>query len=200
YNTAPVISNVPIAEASVGEVLNFNLAAYDSDGDVLKYSFFDSELSGYEFPADVEVLPVCEPNELTIDAISGDIKWNTPCKEGIFLLPVLIDEYRDGNLISSIQVYVLIYVGVNSGVAITNTNAQPDLNVYPNPASELITINFPEQTNFIHILNLNGSMVRVISVSEFHEQALNIKNIISGIYMIRCYGNYGVSTSTFIKL
>ncbi|MBC8047615.1 MAG: hypothetical protein H7Y00_12520, partial [Fimbriimonadaceae bacterium] len=37
YNIAPVISNVPLAEASVGEVFNFNLAAYDSDGDVLKY-------------------------------------------------------------------------------------------------------------------------------------------------------------------
>jgi gliding motility-associated-like protein len=108
-NTAPCnssaqIASQPIPYVCVNQVVNFNMAAYDPDGNTLVYSFIPAMTTGpatsvtYNggFSATVPIPGI------TIDPATGQVTF-TPTVTGNYVVAVLIQEYdANGNLVGTI--------------------------------------------------------------------------------------------------
>lgn len=105
-NDSPVLLNPPVDQGCVGIPFVHNAGAYDADGDSLSYKFTicktvgGTVIPGYEYPN------VADPNhpagDFTIDAVTGDIVWNSPTLQGEYNFAFIIEEWRNGLLISTI--------------------------------------------------------------------------------------------------
>jgi hypothetical protein len=98
-NSSPQLMNPPIDNGCTGVTYYHNPGAYDPDGDSLSYSLVDCR--GYEG----EVIPGYQlpyaSNYIAIDPVTGDLVWETPTMAGEFNIAILIQEWRNGILISS---------------------------------------------------------------------------------------------------
>jgi uncharacterized delta-60 repeat protein len=72
-----------------------------------------------------------------------------------------------------------------------------DLIVYPNPASDNLTIASPEKAT-IEIYNLEGQILKTINVAG-KQTTIDIRNLSSGIYIIKAKTEKGVAVKKFIK-
>ena len=96
-NNSVCLLNDPIDEACVGAKFVYNTGAFDPDGDSIAYEISESKgVDGriarcYEFP-----------ENMTVDAISGDLVWDTPDEAGLFNVAILIKEYRNGILVGNV--------------------------------------------------------------------------------------------------
>ena len=99
-NNTPVLLNPPIDRAAKGQVFVHNPAAYDPDGDSISYKLtVCTEENGEPIPD--YTLPLAS-DSLYIDAITGDLVWNTPVDTGIYNIAIEIEEWRYGVKIGSI--------------------------------------------------------------------------------------------------
>ncbi len=97
YNNSPVLLNPPVDNACVNQLFIHNPAASDPDGDSLAFSL-STCLGAGGVPLPVSVYQT--PSNTTINAITGDLIWNTPTAQGEYNFAILITEYRkdlDGN-------------------------------------------------------------------------------------------------------
>jgi glucosylceramidase len=76
-----------------------------------------------------------------------------------------------------------------------------DASIYPNPAGDYLKVNIPngQEINRIEIYSMPGSLVYISLVGQNEESKLNIGNLRQGGYLIRIFGNSGVSARKFIK-
>jgi gliding motility-associated-like protein len=102
YNTSPILSNPPIDEGCKDQVFKHNAGAFDLEGDSIAYRLTiplqgpNTPVSNYSFPNTV----TAGNNTLFIDPITGTITWNKPVLAGEYNLAFIIEEYRNGVLIS----------------------------------------------------------------------------------------------------
>lgn len=121
YNSTPILDNPPIDYANIGEVFTHNPGAHDPDGDALRFYLTEpkqdplNDVPGYEFPDDYTDDPT---DVFSIDSITGTITWIVPTEEGIYVVAILIFEYRDNELIGCIRRDMQIEV-------LNNTNNAP---------------------------------------------------------------------------
>jgi gliding motility-associated-like protein len=100
YNSTPILLNPPINQAAQYRVFIHNPSAYDLDGDSLSYLLTDctgedgEPIEGYSLPA--------ATTEIYVDAISGDLVWNTPAEAGKYNIAIKINEWRSGVQIGAI--------------------------------------------------------------------------------------------------
>jgi len=98
-NSSVQLLNPPIDEACVGQIFIHNPGAYDPDGDSISYRLVNclgelgTNIPGFAQPA--------ATNSFTLDAITGDLIWNTPTPGGIgeYNVAFVIEEWRQGNLV-----------------------------------------------------------------------------------------------------
>lgn len=112
-NNSVILFTPPIDYACTGDTFVHNPGAYDPDGDSLVYVLVPPKqalglsVSGYSYPNEVSPGPF---NNLTLDRETGELVWAVPQMEGVYNLAILIREYRNGILLSSIirdmQVFV----------------------------------------------------------------------------------------------
>ena len=94
FNTTPVLTNPPLDKAVVGQVFIHNPGAYDAEGDSLSYKLTECRqdngepIPGYTYPE--------ASNRFYVDAITGDMVWDSPVKKGKYNAAMLIEEWRDG--------------------------------------------------------------------------------------------------------
>jgi gliding motility-associated-like protein len=115
YNSSPMLLYPPIDYAQVGQVFIHNPNAFDPDGDSLHYSLIPPkqapgiDVPGYRFP---DVFDGCGA-DLSIDARTGELVWDTPCQPCIYNVAILIREFRGGRWIGSkirdLQIFVEDY-------------------------------------------------------------------------------------------
>nr|MBS0036821.1 gliding motility-associated C-terminal domain-containing protein [Saprospiraceae bacterium] len=104
YNNSVVLLNPPVDFACVGERFIHNPNAYDPDGDSLSFHLIESlEASGepvprYEFPD--QIIPGLD-NQISMDPVTGDFVWDAPQLRGEYNIAIKINEYRNGNIIST---------------------------------------------------------------------------------------------------
>ena len=99
-NNTPVLLNPPIDKAAVGQVFVHNPAAFDPDGDSISYKLtVCTEENGQ--PIQNYTLPLAS-DTLYIDAVTGDLIWDTPVDTGIYNIALEIEEWRSGVKIGSI--------------------------------------------------------------------------------------------------
>ncbi|HQP02156.1 MAG TPA: gliding motility-associated C-terminal domain-containing protein, partial [Bacteroidia bacterium] len=94
YNNSPVLLQPPIDNGAIGKIFIHNANAYDPDGDSLSYELIKCkginglDIPGYFYPA--------ASTSFTLDAVTGDLIWNTPTIQGEFNVAFLIREWRNG--------------------------------------------------------------------------------------------------------
>ncbi len=99
-NSTPILYNKPIDKATVNQIFKHNPAAYDPDGDSISYKMAEC-LQDKGLAINNFTLPMASKS-ITVDAISGDLIWETPIEIGIYNVAMEIEEWRKGIKISSI--------------------------------------------------------------------------------------------------
>ncbi|MCB8994864.1 MAG: gliding motility-associated C-terminal domain-containing protein [Bacteroidales bacterium] len=107
-NSTPVLLNPPFDKAGLNQIFIHNPAAFDPDGDSISYSLtVCTQQNGEPIPG--YTLPKAS-DTLYVDAITGDLVWNTPVDTGIYNIAMNIEEWRKnikiGNIVRDMQVEV----------------------------------------------------------------------------------------------
>lgn len=111
-NSSPNFSNIPIAFVCVGQNFNYNHGVLDPDGDSLAYQLIAPKLSATSSvvfipPASI-TSPIASSTPFVTNPATGDLNF-TPSAIQIGVLALLVQEYRNGQLIGSVirdmQVY-----------------------------------------------------------------------------------------------
>lgn len=96
-NNSVQLLNNPIDLGAINQLFIHNAGAYDPDGDSLSYQLEICKANGgvncpgYVFPA--------ASVSFTVDALTGDLTWNTPVTVGIYNVAFSINEWRNGTKI-----------------------------------------------------------------------------------------------------
>jgi uncharacterized repeat protein (TIGR03803 family) len=69
--------------------------------------------------------------------------------------------------------------------------------IYPNPSKDYITIIVPEKAT-IEILNIQGLIIKTINNNDIKTK-IDIRNLVSGVYILRAKTNNEIVTKSFIK-
>jgi gliding motility-associated-like protein len=99
-NNSPTLLNPPIDNGCVNVPFIHNPGAYDVDGDSISYSLIPCkgadglDIPGYTYPQ--------TSSSFSIDAITGDLLWDSPMVLGEYNVAILIQEWRMGTLIGSV--------------------------------------------------------------------------------------------------
>lgn len=100
FNNSPVLLIPPVDNGCVQQTFYHNPGAYDPDGDSLSYRLVPCRgMEGLVIPG--YALPSASVS-LTLDAVTGDLIWNTPVQQGEFNVAILIEEWRNGQKIGSV--------------------------------------------------------------------------------------------------
>jgi len=98
-NSSPQLMTPPIDNGCTNVIYYHNPGAYDPDGDSLSYSLISCRgYNGEEIPG--YTLPLAS-NTISIDPVTGDLIWDTPTMAGEYNIAILIQEWRNGMMISS---------------------------------------------------------------------------------------------------
>lgn len=99
-NSTPLLLNPPLNQAAQYRVFVHNPGAFDKEGDSLSYALTDctgedgESISGYTLPP--------ATNKIGIDAVTGDLVWDTPPDTGKYNIAIQIAEWRSGVKIGTI--------------------------------------------------------------------------------------------------
>ncbi len=104
-NSSPILLAPPIDYANLNDTFFHNPGAFDPDGDSLTFELVppllgtSSPVSLYRYPD--EISPGID-NSFTIDFFTGEITWAVPKEAGIYNIAILVREYREGTLLSTV--------------------------------------------------------------------------------------------------
>ncbi|MFN0276947.1 MAG: gliding motility-associated C-terminal domain-containing protein [Chitinophagales bacterium] len=126
YDSSPILTNPPIDYANIGEIFTHNPGAYDPDGDALRFSLIpprqdpNNDVPGYQYP---DEYTSCD-DIFSIDSLTGDIVWDVPCDEGIFVIAIRIVSLRGTDTMSIVNRDMQIEVldNPNNAPVITEIN------------------------------------------------------------------------------
>ena len=100
-NSTPIMLTPPYDRAVKGQLFIHNPGAYDKDGDSLSYKL--TRCLGDNGKAITEFRYPVATKYLRVDSINGDLIWNAPAEVGIYNIAMLIDEWRNGVNISTVE-------------------------------------------------------------------------------------------------
>ena len=110
YNNSPQLLNAPLDRGCVGKLYLHNPSAYDPDGDSLSYRLVTCkgqdglDIAGYTFPQASQTFE--------IDAITGDLRWDAPVRQGEYNVAIMVEEWRHGVKIGSVVRDMQILISV----------------------------------------------------------------------------------------
>ncbi|MCF6296101.1 MAG: T9SS type A sorting domain-containing protein [Flavobacteriaceae bacterium] len=120
--------------------------------------------------------------------------------DGVYY-PLLENNTTDESSVTSIS------LGTNEGIILLkspietlsiNEVTENEINIYPNPVKDILTINNREQ--FIESYKIYNTIGQVVqSDSSFNENKINISQLKSGVYFLKILSNQKETTVKFIK-
>lgn len=126
-NNSPQLLQPPIDDGSVNRLFIHNPNAYDPDGDSLSYELTPCKGTGGQ-PIPTFSIPAAS-NSFTLDAVTGDLVWDTPMGQGEFNVAMIIREWRNipGLGVTNIgyvtrDMQITIYPPVNDPPVILSVN------------------------------------------------------------------------------
>lgn len=170
--------------------------AYDLDGDRLTYSFYDDPDSTYILPDQVSPGP---DNVITIDSITGAIRWEKPQKAGAYSLPILVTEHRNDIPISRTMYPLLIEI--EDKIFLTQDFEINTWQLFPNPANNQVTIRAGTLVQKPYELSLVDALGRVIIRKRkltAQSHLLDLTGISAGMYCIIIHQRYRTETLPLI--
>jgi len=105
FNNSAILLQAPIDIGCVNKLFVHNPNGYDIDGDSLAYELaaplqaLNSPVPGYKLP---DQIGASSGNVLTINAVTGEVRWNAPRLQGEYNIAIRIKEFRNGKLINVI--------------------------------------------------------------------------------------------------
>jgi len=78
-----------------------------------------------------------------------------------------------------------------------NISDNENINIYPNPATETITFEFPQKAT-LEIFNMQGKLIRTI-VTESNKTSIDISTFPCGMYFVKGITEQGIAIRKFIK-
>jgi gliding motility-associated-like protein len=106
HNNSVQLLNPPLDNACIDRLYIHNAGAFDPDGDSLSYrlivckSLNGLPIPGYTFP---NQWPPGEDNLLWLDQETGNLFWDSPQIQGEYNIAFLIEEWRGGILMGSVE-------------------------------------------------------------------------------------------------
>ncbi|MDR3340148.1 MAG: T9SS type A sorting domain-containing protein [Candidatus Symbiothrix sp.] len=85
--------------------------------------------------------------------------------------------------------------GVFTGIQTPSASA---VKVYPNPTSEKLFVELPENATNITVLNITGQTVKRVKLSSVSTGEINISDLAAGIYFLKIEKPSGVETTKFL--
>ena len=132
-NNSPTFSNKPVPFACLGQEFCFNHGAFDADGDSLVYSLITpyqnaSTTVSYNSPFDANN-PLSSNPPVSFNTATGDICM-TPTNLEVTVMAVLVQEYRNGVLIGSVErdIQITVLNCNNNLPTLTGINGTNDFN------------------------------------------------------------------------
>jgi len=94
---------------------------------------------------------------------------------------------------ASPKLYIATFVGENLS---TIDKGLSNLEIYPNPTSDILNIQTEQKISKIEILDTSGKLLKSNSGSG---KTINVSNLSKGIYLIKIYADKNIINSKFIK-
>lgn len=196
-NNSPVIPYIPWATANIDSLLIYNPFVNDVEGDSLSYMAMPV-LDAGGIPVSGYILPPAS-NYFGIDSITGDLLWDTPIAVGNYSVGYFIKEWRSGFYIGSVWREMLICVNDVNGVS-ELFYIDDDINVYPNPVRDQLTVICHEISNKseIEIYNVLGESVYT-SQLKLQKSRINVSILQSGVYFVEVRNGKDISRKKIVK-
>ncbi len=122
YDNSPVLLMPPVDNGCVGQVFYHNPGAYDPDGDSLSYRLVTCKgANGLDIPG--YTLPSAS-DSLSLNPVTGDLVWDSPVQQGEFNIAILVEEWRNGFRIGSVErdMQIIVVACNNRPPVITTTS------------------------------------------------------------------------------
>ncbi len=174
-NSSAQLLQPPVDIACVGQPYIHNPNAYDIDGDSLAYRLgipamtADMNVPVYQFPDQIVPGPT---NNISLDPITGDFVWDNPKLIGQYNIAIIIDEYRNGQLINSIVRDMQIRV--ENCIKESEVNRPPSIDAPTEIcviAGETIEVNIPigdpNVASLVQVSATGGPFLQAVSPATF---------------------------------
>lgn len=160
---------------------------------------------------------------LTLSGVAASLRYNWAIRANVVPPTVTYSVYQDGELLEdgiTDPEYVVSPYDVTSCYTISTTcengeeseetacvtevsinnveSANASFDVYPNPATEVVTVSSTLNAKEVQILNYLGQVIYTQSVSN-NVFTLNVANYADGVYFIRLLGDDTIATQKLIK-
>jgi hypothetical protein len=115
----------------------------------------------------------------------------------------LNNNYIDASDLNSLKAYVNgdeVAVDVLGALStgLSNTNFNNYVNVYPNPTTDILNVIVSENAT-VQLLDISGKEVILqTNIAANDNQEINVKNIASGVYLMKIFNNNFVSTKKIV--
>ncbi len=228
-----IINNTAVLNAAVGtqtayskQIFKDNVNAVDAEGDSLVYRVGASK-QGQSSTCTVKNIDDYQyPNEVTrqgvfqINAQTGELTWNAPVQVGSYAYTIIVEEWRDGVLISETQREVTLqvtdrggdpviippfeYPGSNGVITGIEPESREFLQIFPSPARNRVKVSYSTTKSIkvlFQLVDVKGKIVDEYQETErhlTHTHDFNVGNLPQGVYLIRTIAEK-IVTGKFIK-
>lgn len=206
-NSSPVLTNAPIDQATIGVCFYHNVGAVDADGDSLSYEITPCRVGngqtipGYSYP------DAGFNGTFTINPLTGLLTWCSPQFLDEYNIAIIVKEWRKNSsgipqLIGYVlrDMQVLVKYGV-VGVSETTLSKSPFF--YPNPATNLVTVNLGTNVSGNEQVTLYSSDGRVVlklaNERKNDTVIVDLKNLPTGVYFLQIQTTSGPVSGKLIK-
>ena len=115
---SPVLLEIPIDGAVIGQPFVHVPGAYDPDGDSLAFELvtpmqaLDLPVPNYYLPTAIAPGPA---NQMSLDPFTGTLVWDAPQIAGEYVVTILVKAYRDGHLVETVlrDMQIIVQDGSN---------------------------------------------------------------------------------------
>ena len=140
-------------------------------------------------------------NQYGISSFSSFIRVaNTTDVAGSFYLDITVNTFPTSvDPIDSLQVLFDAWGGC-SPLYVPSITGDQGITIFPNPASDKITITANQFYGSVELLNPFGSVIESVEATDKHEITFNVSQLAKGIYFLKMKNKNGIAyTSTFTK-
>lgn len=154
----------------------------------------------YQLPNEFCLANGSPSDAFTLDPVTGNITWNSPCLQGTFCYATMLTKYRHGALVSAIMREQNIYVSADYSTGVEKV-LPGKLQLLPNPANNFLSGDMSDavQSGYVQIVSTDGALVMNNIPLEGGRFNVDVAKLAAGLYFVRVESASAVLTQKFVK-